>query len=76
MDKDNVSAKKNDIKKTEKLFGLSAEEYGKISELLGHEPDAFELGIFSAMWSEHCSYKSSKVYLKTLPTEGGKVLIG
>ena len=70
----------NKTKKTnkpaEKLFGLSAEEYEKISELLGREPDDFELGIFSAMWSEHCSYKSSKVYLKTLPTEGGKVLIG
>ena len=63
-------------KSTEKLFGLSVEEYEKISELLGREPDGFELGIFSAMWSEHCSYKSSKVYLKTLPTEGGKVLIG
>ena len=63
-------------KQAEKLFGLSAEEYEKISELLGREPDSFELGIFSAMWSEHCSYKSSKVYLKTLPTEGGKVLIG
>ncbi len=73
---DKVSSEKSDTKKTEKLFGLSAEEYNKISELLGHEPDAFELGIFSAMWSEHCSYKSSKVYLKTLPTEGGKVLIG
>lgn len=59
-----------------KLFGLSTDEYKKISELLGHEPDDFELGIFSAMWSEHCSYKSSKNYLKTLPTEGGKVLIG
>lgn len=59
-----------------KLFGLSLEEYNKISSLLEHEPDEFELGIFSAMWSEHCSYKSSKIYLKTLPTEGGKVLIG
>lgn len=63
-------------KQTGKLFGLSVEEYEKISELLGREPDPFELGIFSAMWSEHCSYKSSKVYLKTLPTEGSKVLIG
>jgi phosphoribosylformylglycinamidine synthase len=65
------------IRKTaEKLFGLSKEEYEKISEQLGHEPDDFELGIFSAMWSEHCSYKSSKVYLKSLPVEGSKVLIG
>ncbi|MHB1601549.1 MAG: phosphoribosylformylglycinamidine synthase subunit PurL [bacterium] len=67
---------KKAAKPAEKLFGLAAEEYEKISELLGHNPDDFELGIFSAMWSEHCSYKSSKVYLKTLPTEGGKVLIG
>ncbi len=59
-----------------KLFGLAIDEYEKISELLGREPDDFELGIFSAMWSEHCSYKSSKVYLETLPTKGGKVLIG
>ena len=63
-------------KNTEKLFGLSAEEYDKICGLLGREPDDFELGIFSAMWSEHCSYKSSKVYLRTLPSGGGKVLIG
>lgn len=59
-----------------KLFGLSLEEYEKIGLLIGHEPDEFELGIFSAMWSEHCSYKSSKNYLKTLPTDGGKVVIG
>ena len=59
-----------------KLFGLSLEEYDKITGLLGRKPDDFELGIFSAMWSEHCSYKSSKVYLKTLPTEGARILIG
>lgn len=59
-----------------KLFGLSLDEYKKISELLKHEPDDFELGIFSAMWSEHCSYKSSKVYLKTLPQAGDNVVIG
>ena len=59
-----------------KLFGLSLDEYKKIGELLGHKPDDFELGIFSAMWSEHCSYKSSKIYLKTLPSAGGSVIIG
>ncbi len=63
-------------KENYKLFGLSLDEYKKINELLGHEPDDFELGIFSAMWSEHCSYKSSKVYLKTLPTKGDKIVIG
>ncbi len=63
-------------KENYKLFGLSLDEYKKISELLGREPDDFELGIFSAMWSEHCSYKSSKVYLKTLPVAGDNVIIG
>ena len=48
--------------------GLTAEEYGRIVEFLGREPNMTELGIFSVMWSEHCSYKSSRVHLKTLPT--------
>ncbi len=59
-----------------KLFGLSSDEYKKIGELLKHDPDDFELGIFSAMWSEHCSYKSSKIYLKTLPQTGENIVIG
>lgn len=62
--------------KNYKLFGLSQDEYKEIGKLLKHEPDDFELGIFSAMWSEHCSYKSSKIYLQTLPSKGDKVLIG
>ncbi|HZN10292.1 MAG TPA: AIR synthase related protein, partial [Blastocatellia bacterium] len=49
---------------------LTAEEYGRIRELLGREPSLTELGIFSVMWSEHCSYKSSKAHLRRLPTEG------
>ncbi len=78
MRKDKNKDKNKDKDKDEnyKLFGLSAGEYKNISKLIGHVPDDFELGIFSAMWSEHCSYKSSKIYLKTLPTEGEKVLIG
>jgi len=55
---------------------LSDEEYGSILEILGREPSITELGIFSAMWSEHCSYKSSRVYLKTFPTTGARVVQG
>jgi len=56
--------------------GLSAEEYGRAIEILGRTPNLLELGIFSVMWSEHCSYKSSKKWLKTLPTEGPQVILG
>jgi phosphoribosylformylglycinamidine synthase len=56
--------------------GLSPEEYQKIIKILGREPNYTELGVFSVMWSEHCSYKSSRHYLKLLPTEGPHVLQG
>src|SRR5919108_3185129 len=56
--------------------GLSPEEYQKIVGALGREPSLTELGIFSVMWSEHCSYKSSRVHLKKLPTTGERVLQG
>jgi phosphoribosylformylglycinamidine synthase II len=56
--------------------GLSDEEYGRILKALGREPNLLELGIFSVMWSEHCSYKSSRVHLKTLPTEAPWVICG
>jgi phosphoribosylformylglycinamidine synthase len=56
--------------------GLSAEEYKKIVDILGREPNYTELGVFSVMWSEHCSYKSSRRYLKQLPTQGPYVLQG
>ena len=56
--------------------GLKPEEYDRIVTFLGREPNLTELGIFSVMWSEHCSYKSSRVHLKTLPTEGPQVLQG
>ena len=56
--------------------GINPEEYKKIINLIGKEPNLLELVIFSAMWSEHCSYKSSKKYLKTLPTKNKKVIQG
>mgnify|MGYP002832486550 CR=1 FL=1 len=49
--------------------GLSPEEYERVLSALGREPNLLELGIFSVMWSEHCSYKSSRLHLKKLPTE-------
>src|SRR5258707_4768586 len=56
--------------------GLTPDEYQKIVKALGREPNYTELGVFSVMWSEHCSYKSSRYYLKNLPTEGPFVLQG
>ncbi|MDF2234623.1 phosphoribosylformylglycinamidine synthase subunit PurL [Albimonas sp. CAU 1670] len=56
--------------------GLTAEEYQRILDLIGRTPSWTELGIFSAMWNEHCSYKSSKKWLRTLPTEGPQVICG
>lgn len=56
--------------------GLSLDEYARIQELLNRDPNLVELGIFSAMWSEHCSYKSSRPHLKTLPTKGPRVIQG
>src|SRR5260370_116128 len=57
--------------------GLTLEEYEKIKQLLGgREPTRTELGIFSVMWSEHCSYKSSRVHLKRLPTRSKLVVQG
>ena len=52
--------------------GLTSEEYDRIKAILGREPTITELGIFSVMWSEHCSYKSSRVHLKRLPTTDRK----
>ena len=56
--------------------GLSAEEYARLLDILGREPTITELGVFSVMWSEHCSYKSSRKRLATLPTEGPQVIQG
>ena len=54
---------------------LTLEEFQQIKSLLGREPNLIELGIFSVMWSEHCSYKSSRIHLKRLPTSGEKVIV-
>ena len=68
-----------EIKVTPELaaeHGLTPDEYARIQKILGREPSFTELGIFSVMWSEHCSYKSSKVHLRRLPTRGPQVLQG
>jgi phosphoribosylformylglycinamidine synthase subunit PurL len=57
-------------------MGLSAAEFERACTILGRTPNVTELGIFSAMWSEHCSYKSSKIWLRTLPTTGPRVICG
>ncbi len=56
--------------------GLSADEFARACAILGRTPNLTELGIFSVMWSEHCSYKSSKVWLRKLPTSGPRVICG
>ncbi len=58
------------------LMGLKPDEYDRVLEIMGREPNQVELGIFSVMWSEHCSYKSSKKWLKTLPTKAPWVICG
>ena len=59
-----------------KKHGIKLEEYKKIVSLIGRDPNLLELGIFSAMWNEHCSYKSSKKFLRTLPTKGKNIIQG
>jgi phosphoribosylformylglycinamidine synthase len=56
--------------------GLTPDEYNRLLKILGRQPSLTELGIFSVMWSEHCSYKSSRMWLKTLPTKGPQVIQG
>jgi phosphoribosylformylglycinamidine synthase len=56
--------------------GITRDEYARIQKILKRDPNITELGIFSVMWSEHCSYKSSKVHLKRLPTRGRLVVQG
>jgi phosphoribosylformylglycinamidine synthase II len=69
----------NSLPVTEQLareFGLNAEEYGRVLAIMGRIPSLTELGIFSVMWSEHCSYKSSRIWLKELPTKADWVVHG
>jgi phosphoribosylformylglycinamidine synthase subunit PurL len=63
-------------RQTLERHGIKPDEYDRIVAFMGREPNLTELGIFSVMWSEHCSYKSSRVHLRTLPTEGPQVLQG
>src|SRR5579864_6107471 len=56
--------------------GLSPDEYARTQKILQRDPNLTELGIFSVMWSEHCSYKSSRIHLKKLPTQGKHVVQG
>jgi phosphoribosylformylglycinamidine synthase len=57
-------------------LGLKPSEFGRIRELLGRDPNSLELAVFSLLWSEHCAYKHSKKLLRTLPTEGDRVIMG
>jgi phosphoribosylformylglycinamidine synthase subunit PurL len=59
-----------------RALGLTDEEHGRVVNTLGRIPNRAELAMYAAMWSEHCSYKSSKVHLRELPTEGSRVLVG
>ncbi len=61
---------------TAQQLGLTPEEFEKIQEILGRTPNFTELSIFSVMWSEHCSYKNSIIWLKTLPRDGERLLVG
>ncbi len=74
-----MATAQTEIKVTPELaaeHGVTRDEYARIRKILGRDPNITELGIFSVMWSEHCSYKSSKVHLKRLPTRGKLVVQG
>ncbi len=71
-----MATKASTAERPKDLMGLSHEEYDRVLAILGRTPSLTELGIFSVMWSEHCSYKSSKKWLKTLPTTGPRVICG
>src|SRR5688500_6584884 len=71
-----MSAREQHDKATIERHGLNGEEYQRIVKALGRQPSLTELGIFSVMWSEHCSYKSSRIHLKNLPTTGPRVIQG
>jgi phosphoribosylformylglycinamidine synthase len=77
--KDSMATAATEIKVTPEIaaeHGVTAQEYARIQKILGRDPNLTELGIFSVMWSEHCSYKSSKVHLRRLPTRGKLVVQG
>ncbi len=65
-----------DVEPLHRALGLTDDEYLEVTRVLGREPNRLELALYSVMWSEHCSYKSSRVHLGRLPTEGDRVLVG
>jgi len=71
-----MKTKTADIKELLAQHNLTEDEYKKILGILGREPNITELGMFSVMWSEHCSYKSSRLHLARLPTKGPQVVQG
>jgi phosphoribosylformylglycinamidine (FGAM) synthase-like enzyme len=75
-EKPGVSEVKKTVEYPKDLMGLTKAEYDLVLEIMGRVPNQVELGIFSVMWSEHCSYKSSKKWLKTLPTKAPWVICG
>jgi phosphoribosylformylglycinamidine synthase subunit PurL len=64
------------VEEVYRLYGLTKEEYESIVKRLGREPNHVELGVLGALWSEHCSYKSSKRLLRLFPTQGENVIQG
>src|SRR5260370_15767201 len=75
----NMATASTEIRVTPEIaaeHGVTRDEYARIQQILDREPNITELGSFSVMWSEHCSYKSSKVHLKRLPTRGKLVVQG
>lgn len=71
-----VEPKPNELKELLSSHKLTEEDYSNVLQILGRAPTLAELGVFSSMWSEHCSYKSSRLHLKTLPTTGDHVVMG
>jgi phosphoribosylformylglycinamidine synthase len=71
-----VSGAEGDVEPLHRALGLTDDEFSEVIRVLGREPNRLELALYSVMWSEHCSYKSSRVHLGRLPTEGPGVLVG
>ncbi|HYC74283.1 AIR synthase related protein, partial [Brevundimonas sp.] len=71
-----MSAPEKNMAELAAEYGLAANEYQVVLDRLGREPNQVELGVFSVMWSEHCSYKSSKIHLGKFPTKGPRVICG
>ncbi|MEX0735860.1 MAG: AIR synthase related protein, partial [Bacteroidota bacterium] len=76
MNSDTSTTEPEVSSKLAREHGLTDEEYGQITKTLGRTPTYTELGIYSVMWSEHCSYKNSIALLKTLPRSGPRLLVG